>query len=128
MHHPSLPWELRLAPGAVWSWVEEPAFYPYLGRMSFFALQITPGVRRTFRSKGQIDLSGTLTRRTTKTPKEFLPADIITEKPVGFSGDFTLGGEIKLSDYITGAVSYTGKTREGDRPEVLAKAELKAYF
>lgn len=128
VHHPSLPWELRLAPGAVWSWVEEPAFYPSLGKINLFALQVTPGLRRTFKSKGQFDVSATLTQRTTKTPKDLLPADIITERPVGLSGDFTLGGEIKLSEYITGALTYSGKTREGARPEVLAKAELKAYF
>jgi hypothetical protein len=128
VHRPSLPWEIRLSPGAVWTWVEEPAFYSYLGKMELFALQVRPGLRRTFKTQGQFELSGVLTRRTTKTSKELLPADVITERPVGFSGDFSLGGEMKLNEYITGRVSYSGRTREGARPQVLARAEVRAYF
>jgi hypothetical protein len=125
---PSLSWELRLAPGVVWTRVEEPAFYSSLGKMSLFALQLRPGIRRTFKTKGQVELSGVLTRRTTRTPKGLLPADILTERPVGLSSIFSVTTEMKLSEYITGAVSYSGTAREGARPLVLAKAEVRAYF
>jgi hypothetical protein len=128
VHRPSLAWEVRLSPGAVWTRVGEPAFYSPLGRVRLFALQVRPGLKRTFASKGQVEAAGVLTRRTTPTPKALLPADVITERPVGFSGDFSLQGEMRLNEYITGALSYSGRAREGARPLVLARAEVRAYF
>lgn len=128
-HRPNTSFEIYFNPEIEWNQIFEPIFVSVDGgKIHLRSLKLTPGFRRFLKNRGKAEISISGVKRESSIPKNQVPLDILTEKPIGVSGNWILNIEYKLNEYLNASLSYTGSGEVGKKVLNLGRAEMRAYF
>jgi len=127
-HTPSAGLDLTITLGMGTKWVEEPAFYGYLGKIDVSRISLKPRVIYHLVRHARLSGGIQLVERTTDAVVPLLPPDLQASDPLGVSSSWDMLAEYRVSGSVISSLSYSGERRPGTAVSHNLSAEVRAYF